>query len=195
MLVQFTQDGYNLAFQDEKNIKRSHFTPLVGKFTRGKIYIVYAISIGSEIHVYLNSEFHIEYNVLPYPLKYFKIVMPFLPCFFTKGREKTIKWWRSNIIYTFKEWATDDYFWEHLIDSSDKEKAILYNYKKLLENEYYNFINGGEIENYQEILELSKKLNISPLHFCHRCKNIEPGIVNIYSYMCQNCGLTTVVKG
>ena len=27
MLVQFTQDGYNLAFQDEKNIKKqSHFT-------------------------------------------------------------------------------------------------------------------------------------------------------------------------
>ena len=52
--------------------------------------------------------------------------------FFTKGREKTIKW-RSNIIYTFKEWATDDYFWEHLIDSSDKEKSNFYNYKKLLE--------------------------------------------------------------
>ncbi|TDG95409.1 hypothetical protein [Cardinium endosymbiont of Culicoides punctatus] len=177
--------------------------------SENRYYVVYAWVYFKGIGIYICENIS-DYCPYPHDLENFEIIDNRLSRYFCFGNYNTNYGIKELVpIFTFKEWAEDQYFWRQLFDSGDytppeyEEKArntdyqgIFNHYKKLMDYEFFNpnlLPQVHDPENKYKIEQLDERLVM-----CWNCENaweIETDNEMIECSRCHNVYVNIIIPG
>lgn len=107
------------------------------ELTVGKEYTVYALTVLKGYFWYYIEDDHFLYYPVFKPAVLFKISDPRISRFWQVGFRED-KNSLPNQIIAFKEWVTEPFYYDLLIDNNEREVTIYEKYKKLMCDEVIN---------------------------------------------------------